>query len=52
MIPIIGDVVTQLKAVNGLVLAAKWNHSGTRLLTAGSESGKLSVRFVSYNNIL
>lgn len=35
--------MTQLKASDSIVFAAKWNPSGTRLLTVGDESGKLSV---------
>lgn len=40
---LIGEVVTQLKGGDGMILAAKWNTSGTKILTVGYEGGKLSV---------
>ena len=38
-----GNVQSQLKAGEGIVFAAKWNPSGTRILTVGCDKGKLSV---------
>ena len=40
---IVGEVVAQLKASEDIVFAAKWNPSGTRLLTVGSGNGDFSV---------